>query len=112
MPRPRAACGIYPAYRRHLRDREPIDAACREAQRVHEAGRSSKAAGAPFVVPVPAFDALQRAGAEVNAAIERLAVAAAADEWGDIITLGVQLEQQLDTWCELVDEHTPVAPAS
>lgn len=54
MARPRAACGTYTAYKRHLRDQEPIDDACRQAQKTHDATRSTsaparvaKAAGKP-----------------------------------------------------------------
>ena len=32
MPRPQAPCGSYPAYRRHLRNGEEVDSACRAAQ--------------------------------------------------------------------------------
>ncbi|MGM7677651.1 hypothetical protein [Microbacterium sp. A94] len=43
MARPKAPCGTYPAYRRHLRAKERVDDACREAQRNHDAGRSTSA---------------------------------------------------------------------
>lgn len=62
MPRPKAPCGTYPAYRRHLRLKETVDAACREAQRAHDGKRSTSAEARqqrameqppvpPFVVP-------------------------------------------------------------
>ena len=60
MPRPQAPCGSYSAYRRHLLKREPIDDACRRAQREHDAGRGARSwrkdvepAPAP-VVTIPA----------------------------------------------------------
>ncbi|WP_417510588.1 hypothetical protein [Microbacterium sp.] len=52
MGRPKAPCGTESAYRRHLRNGEPIDAACRDA---HAAGRRnarrSPAASAPPATP-------------------------------------------------------------
>lgn len=44
MPRPKAPCGTYPAYRRHLREGEDVDSACRKAQIEHDRTRST---GAP-----------------------------------------------------------------
>ena len=41
MPRAKAACGSYTAYKRHLREHEPIDDACREAQKLHDGTRST-----------------------------------------------------------------------
>lgn len=43
MPRPKAPCGTYPAYRRHLRLNESVDDACRAAQREHDGKRSTSA---------------------------------------------------------------------
>jgi len=43
MPRPKAPCGTYTAYKRHLRLKEPVDDACRAAQQEHDATRSSSA---------------------------------------------------------------------
>lgn len=44
MPPRRAECGTYGAYRRHLKHDEPIDDACRAAQREHDGSRSTSAA--------------------------------------------------------------------
>lgn len=43
MPRPKAPCGTYTAYKRHLRDGEEVDAACRKAQQERDAARSTSA---------------------------------------------------------------------
>lgn len=43
MPRPKAPCGTYTAYKRHLRDGEPVDDACRAAQKEHDGKRSTSA---------------------------------------------------------------------
>lgn len=40
MARPRAACGTYAAYRRHLREKSPVDDACRAAARAEKARRA------------------------------------------------------------------------
>jgi hypothetical protein len=40
MGRPQAPCGTYSAYRRHLRDHEPVDDACRAAQHARDVKRS------------------------------------------------------------------------
>lgn len=41
MPRAKAPCGTYTAYKRHLRDSEEVDSACRKAQKEHDAARST-----------------------------------------------------------------------
>lgn len=41
MGKPHAPCGTYSAYRRHLREHEPVDDACRKAQHDRDASRSS-----------------------------------------------------------------------
>ena len=47
MPRAKAPCGTEAAYRRHLRNAEPMDAACRDAHaQARRAARSSLAAAA------------------------------------------------------------------
>ncbi len=43
MPPPRAVCGTYGAYWRHLKHGEPVDAACRAAQKEHDGARSTSA---------------------------------------------------------------------
>jgi len=43
MPRPKAPCGTYTAYKRHLRLKEPVDDACRAAQQEHDTKRSTSA---------------------------------------------------------------------
>jgi hypothetical protein len=43
MPPARAACGTYGAYRRHLKHGEPVDDACRAAQKAHDGARSTSA---------------------------------------------------------------------
>jgi hypothetical protein len=45
MPAKIAACGTYAAYRRHLRRKEPVDDACRQAQRAQEAERRRESLG-------------------------------------------------------------------
>ncbi len=53
MPRPKAPCGTYSAYKRHLRDDEPVDAACRQAsiERSREQ-TAARAEGEPTPMPV------------------------------------------------------------
>src|SRR5688500_1975995 len=43
MSRPKAPCGSYPAYRRHLREHEEVDSACREAPVEHGRTRPTSA---------------------------------------------------------------------
>jgi hypothetical protein len=45
MPRPRAACGSFAAYKRHKRLHETVDAACAEAARRQAQDRRDAAAG-------------------------------------------------------------------
>lgn len=51
MARPKAPCGTYSAYKRHLRDEEPVDEACRaasvERSREQAASRKGEPAQAP-----------------------------------------------------------------
>lgn len=48
MGRPKAPCGTDSAYRRHLRNNDPVDAACRQAHtEAQRAGRRSPAAARP-----------------------------------------------------------------
>ena len=51
MPRAKAPCGTYSAYKRHKRDDEPVDEACRQAsiERSREQTASRKAAESPHV---------------------------------------------------------------
>lgn len=59
MARAKAPCGEYSAYRRHMRDKTPVDAACRAAQvryaaAQREARESNADTGAPVVhLPPP-----------------------------------------------------------
>lgn len=41
MPRAKSPCGTYTAYKRHLREKQPVDAACRKAQKEHDGSRST-----------------------------------------------------------------------
>ncbi|MBB2956980.1 hypothetical protein [Pseudoclavibacter helvolus] len=52
MGRPKAPCGTDSAYRRHLRNKEPIDDACREAHAAERrAARRSPADASPTFTP-------------------------------------------------------------
>jgi len=44
MARPKAPCGTYAAYRRHLREKTPVCAPCRDAKRENSRARSQSAA--------------------------------------------------------------------
>ena len=52
MPRAKAPCGTYSAYKRHLRDGEPVDPACRQAsvERSREQVRSRNESAPPAPV--------------------------------------------------------------
>lgn len=72
MPRPKSPCGTYSAYQRHLREKTPVDAACRRAQQEHDARRAGgwrrrddDAAPASVALPLSVADQLR---AEVEAA--------------------------------------------
>jgi hypothetical protein len=57
MPRPKAKCGTYSAYKRHKREGEPVDEACRRAsdERVAEQ-RDGRKAGTPKKPVTPPAD--------------------------------------------------------
>ncbi|MEL5990736.1 hypothetical protein ACOKGD_13905 [Microbacterium phosphatis] len=76
MPRPKSPCGTYSAYQRHLRAKEPIDAACRRAQRDHNANRSrlslqSDTAVQPAPIPVPPQEMFRRCAVDLVGFAER-----------------------------------------
>lgn len=52
MPRPQAPCGTYPAYRRHLRNGEEVDAACRAAQVQYAEGQKESRGSDVIVGPL------------------------------------------------------------
>lgn len=43
MPRPKAPCGTRSAYERHIRNKEPVDPACRKAQQERDREKSTSA---------------------------------------------------------------------
>lgn len=61
MPRPKAPCGTYSAYKRHLRDGSPVDSACEWArdERTREVAAARRAAktGKPVLSIVEAASA-------------------------------------------------------
>lgn len=98
MPRPPAPCGTYPAYRRHLRNREAVDEACRRAQREHDSSRdrgvtSSEPVGNPIGAAHAAVIAKARAV---------LASAESGDAYG-VLDRYYELDPLLEVWCEAID---------
>lgn len=75
MPRPPAPCGTDAAYRRHLRNKEPVDDACRAAHAA--AGRASSGRPALTVVRLAPADT---PGAEPAASSPSTAPGEPADE--------------------------------
>jgi len=55
MGRPKAPCGTDAAYRRHLRNGEPVDDACRQAHTDAQRARRRSPAAQPDTVDAPAF---------------------------------------------------------
>lgn len=118
MARSKAPCGTYPAYKRHLRDETPVDAACRRAQREHDTGRglawkAEDLAPTPVVVvPAPTLASLEQRRDEMQArfaqVIPAMSVAADAGELYAVIDAEHELDQVLDLWCEAADavEHS------
>lgn len=110
MARPPAPCGTYPAYRRHLRKRENVDAACRRAQRDHDSERSlTLDEVTPRVVTIPARPkSLQDQAEDLRAAVlakARTVVAAAErDHVYDVIDASAELDRLIDSWCEVLDD--------
>jgi hypothetical protein len=60
MPRPKAPCGTYSAYKRHLRDGSPVDPACEAARNARTeqvaAQRKAAKAGKPVLTLVATAD--------------------------------------------------------
>lgn len=92
MPRPKAPCGSYTAYKRHLRLKEPVDEACRRAQQEHDAGRSTSA---------PAR--VERAAAKARADVPDDAIPTPLTDEGHVSRVEV-LKEMLQESRELVKE--------
>lgn len=110
MARPQAPCGTYPAYRRHLRKHEPVDAACRRAQQQHDAGRSVAASREPVepvripVRPLSLDEIAETARLEVLAKAREIVAAAETDDGYRAIDATVELDPLLESWCEAQDD--------
>lgn len=120
MPRPKSPCGTYPAYQRHLRERTPVDAACRRAQQEHDAGRGRTWRDGdverPVVVPVPipsatsasTVDPFVRRRDEARARFRELSVqltaAVDANNLYTVIDRSEDLDTALDAWVFAADE--------
>ena len=110
MARPPVPCGTYPAYRRHLRKREPVDAACQRAQREHDAAQSVAAdrdTHEPVDLPArPSSpqDLVERARASVAAKVAELAAAVTGDDQVDFIDQFDELDGLLEEWIDAEGE--------
>jgi hypothetical protein len=108
MPRPPAPCGTYPAYRRHLRKNESVDAACKRAQRDHDANRRSKADDRPVATLQPRPRSLEDLAQGAQAAfIAKLRATLTAAESGrayEAIDYYCEADRLLEQWCEALDD--------
>ena len=79
MARPLAPCGTYGAYQRHLKRREEVDQACRDAARAYVAARRQEKqppppAGRPVPTAIcPVCDAVCRVEYPYDDVAERMA---------------------------------------
>lgn len=108
MARPKAACGTYPAYKRHLREKTPVDAACRRAQQAHDAGRSGvdrptapQVAVAPTSAVESRRDAVQ--GRFLALGLQLVTAARERDVYA-LIDLFCELDNVLGQWVDLEDD--------
>lgn len=67
MPQRKAPCGTYSAYKRHLRNKEKVDAKCRAAQRKHDGTRSTSATARAARAAKPKTPAMPPATIELPA---------------------------------------------
>lgn len=117
MPRPPAPCGTYPAYRRHLRKHESVDAACRRAQREHDAARSEDSDREPApVAPIPPRPrSLEQAAEDLRLELlaKARAVVAAVEDGNPyaIIDLYYEIDPLLEALCDALDDaEAAIAP--
>jgi hypothetical protein len=113
MPRPKSPCGTYPAYRRHLRERSAVDAACRRAQQEHDAGRGRTLRSAdvdrPSLRPVTSTPVTleQRCNdlrARYGVLVRALGEAVEADDLYGVIDRSSEMEKLLSEWIDAQDD--------
>ncbi|WP_067194929.1 hypothetical protein [Microbacterium sp. XT11] len=117
MARPKSPCGTYPAYQRHLREKTPVDPACRRAQQEHDAKRSGEwrrrditpqREASPVALPVSRLRELRRQDAEHKVRFARwvseLSEALADDDVYTVIDRVVDLDRALQRWIDIRDE--------
>lgn len=116
MPRPKSPCGTYSAYQRHLRERTPVDAACKRAQRERDASRSvrqraddvsTRVAAAPASLPGISAREVEIRDMYVKCAVD-LAEFAANDYLEGVVDLKEEMDQLLDEWIDLQDSPEEV----
>jgi len=120
MPRPKSPCGTYPAYQRHLREKTPVDPACRRAQQEHDSGRGRTLRRADREAPVVSLPAptptvaeeLERRREDVQARFVKKSRALTDAATGDVDTVNLyevidlvgELDDLLDVWTDVADE--------
>ena len=118
MARPKSPCGTYPAYQPHLREKTPVDPACRRAQQEHDGKRSSawrrrdverpREAPAPVPLPVSRIDELRRQDTEHRNRFAgwaaELSEALADNDVYTVIDRITDLDKALDEWIDIRDE--------
>lgn len=112
MARPKAPCGTYPAYQRHLREGSEVDSACRRAQREHDEGRGRRSRasdrGEVRLTPALAVSGLEESAEALRArylslvhALERLV---RHDDLYGVIDTTQEMENVLDEWLDVRDQ--------
>lgn len=109
MSRPKAECGEYAAYRRHLRDRTAVCSPCRAAQQAHDRERSSSFVDRDHEVlqirPAVMTPRERQVAQErtIRATVVKVLEAIDADHWGEVMGLSATLDDLFDEHCDLDD---------
>lgn len=111
MARPKSPCGTYSAYQRHLRERTPVDAACKRAQQDRDAARGRRHRvqdlGLSQAPVEPAPGGLSRREIEIRDMYVKcardLVEFAENDYLEGVVDLKEEMDQLLDEWIDLQD---------
>lgn len=108
MPRPRARCGTDSAYRRHLREGERVDDACRRAHADTLRGGLGQAVARLTPPPPTRLEVLRadlaKLHAEMLVKVDALVAAIKDDHFYNAADAHSEMDKLIDRWADVGDE--------